>query len=550
MSTFEYRDNQVRAASKILANLEETDNLILNGPTAVGKSGIAYLLHEGLIKDNSGHKTTIFCNQKLLQDQYANFLDDKNDIMVMKGKSNYICFADQRTNVEDAPCQHGIKCKEQAFCEYWQRRRRLPEVPLLIINYHMVLSLLDTQSGWNRKSDLCIYDESHSLANIITDYYKINVSNIDVPYYSKILKMLEKIDVKPIKEDLDQIMHYLSSLRFDDPIDTVGNLFHSRSSLAGSLYAAIDEMPSWLMNNKGLLSTFSSLYNREIHFCTKCQHWLRLREDVRYVPDLQKTDETVSFSLTPLKVDTVVEPLLKILSPKRVFMSATIFPRVFMKYVGLKDNYRHLQLPNNIPVDSRRVLINPVANFNNNNLKKGEPEFEELIDMLESLLEFHAKSGDSGVIFTPSYKLSSLLKKELELKTNKLGYKILINYGSDGRDSVIENFRDTKKKKRLLISPSFSEGINFEDDISRFQILVKAPFMSLGDAYVKEKMLSDREWFELDCLMKVVQSVGRSCRHVDDFCISYILDGNVLRLYRNYNSDVHQWFKDSVIIQE
>jgi Rad3-related DNA helicase len=388
----------------------------------------------------------------------------------------------------------------------------------------------------------------HSIADIITDYYKITASNAEVPYYAKLMKALEKTGTKDIKKDLDQIMHNLSSLRFDNPVDTIQDLFYSRVSLTTSLYDLLEKMPKFLMDNKGLLSAISSLYNRETHFCNKCQHWSRLRSSVKYVEDYQKSDEVVSFSLTPLRVDTVVEPMLKTLSKKRQFMSATIFPRVFMKYIGLREPFRYVQLPSNIPKENRQVIINPVASFNNSNLNKGCVEFEDLVDVINSLLEFHSKEGHSGVIFTPSYKLSSLLKKELDAKAKKLGYKILTNYGADGRDFIIEQFRNIKVKKRLLISPSFSEGINFEDDISRFQIIVKAPFKSLGDTYVKEKISIDREWYELDCIMKVLQSCGRSCRHSEDYSISYLLDGNILRLYKKYKADIPDWFKEAVIL--
>jgi Rad3-related DNA helicase len=535
-----------------------------------GKSGIAFLLHERLREENPDHKTTIFCNQKLLQDQYADFLDDKDDIMVMKGKSNYECFNDPRVTVEDAPCQHGISCKDKDFCEYWQRRKRLPYVPLLIINYHMVLSLLDTETGWTRKTDLSIYDESHSLADIITDYYKISVSNQEIPYYQKIWKLLEKVGtekevikyesfcartdgskgpIASLMDDLDAIMHGIASLRFEDPMDIVENLFMSKISITTTIANLLQQQPDFLMKNKHLLSTVNSLLNRETNFCHKCQHWHDFRERVRYVPDFQRRDEIITYSLTPLKVDTVVEPLLKTLSPKRQFMSATIFPRVFMGYVGIKDNYRHLQLPNNIPVENRQIIMQPIASFNSFNLKQGEPEFEDLIGTLISLLEMHAERDESGVIFTPSYNLSFLLKRSLEKAARQLDYTILINQAAEGRDSVIENFRNVNNKRRLLISPSFSEGINFEDDISRFQVVVKAPFRSLGDAFVKERMKVDKEWYELDCLIRVIQSLGRSCRHVNDFCISYVFDLNVLRLYQKYQRDVPQWFKDSVVIQ-
>lgn len=570
MSDFEYRESQVKAANKLLLNLEEVDNIILNGPTGCGKSGIAYVMHERLCKLSSDHKTTIFCNQKLLQDQYADFLDDKEDIMVMKGMSNYTCYMSPKKTVDEAPCQHGTKCKQQDFCEYWQRRKKIATVPLLIINYHMVLSLMDTQTGWTRKSNLCIFDESHSLADIITDYYKISVSNTEIPFYQKLYKAIEKLllenieakrwdttfktagekgPLSTIMDDLDAIMHQISLLRVKDPIGVVMNLFQLRIFMTTSLSNMISQLPAFLQQNQSLLSMMSSALNKEKLFCNKCQHWEDLKDEVRYVPDYQKSDEIVSFTLTPLKVDTVVEPLLKVLSPKRQFMSATIFPRVFMGYVGIKDNYRHIQLPNAIPVENRKILMNPIASFNNLNMKEGEPEFEDLIETLTSLLEFHAKEEHSGVIFTPSYNLAEKLRRSLYKKADKLGYGILINQGADGRDSIIERFRDTGVKKRLLISPSFSEGINFEDDISRFQVIVKAPFRSLGDAFVKERIKVDKEWYELDCLIRVIQSLGRSCRHVNDFCISYVFDWNVLRLYNKYLKDVPQWFKDSVVMK-
>lgn len=552
MSNFEYREPQVRTVAKILEGMKTSNNIILNGPTGCGKSGIAYLLHEKMKEYNSGHKTTIICNQKLLQDQYADFLDNKDgEVMVIKGKSNYVCFADDKTSVDQAPCQHGIQCKDQAFCEYWQRRLKMRQIPLLIVNYHMVLSLMDSASGWSRESDLCIYDESHSLADIITDYYKVTATNIEVPYYAKISKMLEeKYSFKQISEDLDDVMHYLSSFKFDPPNQTMESLYIARMNLISDLSNLFTQMSPELMNNKSLRSVLSNLLSKEDLFCIKCRNWYRYRDQVRFVPDLNKDGDEVTYSLTPLTVDTVVEPVLKALSPKRMFMSATIFPRVFTKYIGLDEHYYYLQLPNSIPIDNRMIYIAPVAYFNKSNLQEKAPEFIDLIDTILSLLKAHGEDGDSGVIFTPSYQLSSALRRGLEAKASKMGYKLLVNMSSDGRDAVVEKFRDTNIKRRLLISPSFFEGINFEDDISRFQIVVKAPFKSMADKYVKEKMNYDSEWYEMDCLIRVIQSLGRSCRHTDDFCISYILDGNVLRLYKKYNKDIHKWFKDAVRIQD
>ena len=45
------------------------------------------------------------------------------------------------------------------------------------------------------------------------------------------------------------------------------------------------------------------------------------------------------------------------------------------------------------------------------------------------------------------------------------------------------------KDPTILVSPSLMEGIDLVDDLSRFQIIVKVPYASLGDKHVKKKSL-------------------------------------------------------------
>jgi hypothetical protein len=44
------------------------------------------------------------------------------------------------------------------------------------------------------------------------------------------------------------------------------------------------------------------------------------------------------------------------------------------------------------------------------------------------------------------------------------------------------------KEPTVIISPSLTTGIDLKDDLSRFQIIVKLPFMSLSDPRVKKKI--------------------------------------------------------------
>jgi Rad3-related DNA helicase len=70
-------------------------------------------------------------------------------------------------------------------------------------------------------------------------------------------------------------------------------------------------------------------------------------------------------------------------------------------------------------------------------------------------------------------------------------------------------------------------GIDLRDDLARFQIIVKAAFLPLGDNRIKRLFDEDKEWYTNKMLINLVQACGRGVRSKDDYCITYILDGMV-----------------------
>jgi ATP-dependent DNA helicase DinG len=71
------------------------------------------------------------------------------------------------------------------------------------------------------------------------------------------------------------------------------------------------------------------------------------------------------------------------------------------------------------------------------------------------------------------------------------------------------------------------------DDASRFQILCKVPFPYLGDAAVQKRMVANPQWYNYQTVKSVVQALGRSIRNESDHAISYILDQDWERFYKN-----------------
>jgi Rad3-related DNA helicase len=73
-------------------------------------------------------------------------------------------------------------------------------------------------------------------------------------------------------------------------------------------------------------------------------------------------------------------------------------------------------------------------------------------------------------------------------------------------------------------------GIDLRDDAARFAIIIKAPFLPLGSKRIKKRFEEDKQWYTDKCLQNLIQVSGRGIRSVDDWCVTYILDGNVSRL--------------------
>ena len=89
-------------------------------------------------------------------------------------------------------------------------------------------------------------------------------------------------------------------------------------------------------------------------------------------------------------------------------------------------------------------------------------------------------------------------------------------------------------------------GVDLPDDLSRFQILVKLPFASLGDARVKKKSDLNPMWYRFQMWMTLMQSAGRSTRSETDHCVSYILDASFYHFWEKDKMYLPKWFNDRI----
>jgi ATP-dependent DNA helicase DinG len=64
-----------------------------------------------------------------------------------------------------------------------------------------------------------------------------------------------------------------------------------------------------------------------------------------------------------------------------------------------------------------------------------------------------------------------------------------------------------------------------KDDLSRFQVIIKVPYLSLGNRWIDEKRRRNEQWYSWQTALKLIQGYGRSIRSKDDWATTYIIDG-------------------------
>jgi len=216
-----------------------------------------------------------------------------------------------------------------------------------------------------------------------------------------------------------------------------------------------------------------------------------------------------------------------------ILMSATIgHPEIMLNDLGLQDReYEFVSMPHGFPPENRPVFW--VTNAPKIRYKTTEKEYTYQSDIISKILSMH--KGERGLIHTASWKHTHALAEKLAQNGN--ADRIMIADGA--RLETVEKFKQSAEGT-VAISPSWQEGLNFPDDELRFAITGKVPWLSQGDPVVKMRMnrRGGGEWYKSKAALRVVQAAGRGVRHIDDWCVTYIVDG----CWGQVEPYVPQWF--------
>ena len=252
----------------------------------------------------------------------------------------------------------------------------------------------------------------------------------------------------------------------------------------------------------------------------------------------KKTFQTI-ISVKPIDVTDIAEKLFEKFKHV-IFISSTIHKEFFKKEMGITNafykSYRSEFPPEN------RIIVKDYPKKMKLNFENSKKEIKKCKRRINQILDKHKK--EKGIIHVTSFDLQNKVY-ELLSPENQKRIKKLENGDVRKKEDLVQEHKKSKDYS-VILSPSCWEGMDLPNEDSRFQIIVKAPLLSLGDLRTKKKKdesaIFGEMWYKSYSLQKLIQGCGRSIRNKKDWATTYLLDMNCNDLL---SYGMPEWFDES-----
>jgi energy-coupling factor transporter ATP-binding protein EcfA2 len=503
--------SQIEAIKKVDKAFQNKKFVVVSAPTGTGKSFIAATLanasyqasdnfknlissYKAFDMDISGnyvneveclkeppHGAFILTITKNLQDQYKNLFPE---CTVFKGKRNYTCNVDEVSDIETAPCLFAPKLKTECcaknFCSYYNTKNDAIISNFTVLNY----KLFQTLPKHIRRRNYIVCDEASELEGELVKNYTLNIQIQKLRQSGISVERVDLTDSRKVKTWL-----YDLRLQLDEKVTKLVNRFSKKNS-----NVVVGERLQLIF----LKTTFHSIDN-------VLNYW----DDEEWVADY-KNNEII---ITPLKVNKFAKNIFDS-ADQILLMSATIIDhKHFTKNLGIED-YEYIETGSVFDPKNSPIYITGKTKLNYYNIDAMMPK---LAKSIKTICAQHSK--DKGIIHTHNMDITKKLKNLLP------DDRYLFRDIETTNENLISK-HCTTDQPTVLVSPSLGFGVDLKDDLARFCIVVKLPFLPLGDKRIKKLCDRDKDWYENAMLNNLVQMCGRTTRSKKDYSTTYILDGN------------------------
>lgn len=209
---------------------------------------------------------------------------------------------------------------------------------------------------------------------------------------------------------------------------------------------------------------------------------------------------------------------------KTIFMSATIGrPSDYIKMLKI-ENAHAIDVESDFDYSNSPIYkVQPEIWLNNKNM---ESEFPKILGRIEQIVNHDLNKNVRGIIHTPSHKMAKQI-------VDGIFDKRFVFVDTRNKNEMLERLKSDDYQNLILVGASLVEGVDLKDDLCRFMIFPKVMYPSLMDKLIKKKMKKIKGWYEYVTFVQYQQGLGRGVRHKNDWCRTYLLDGNFNKFDKN-----------------
>ena len=457
--------------------------------------------YEKECKDEPAFGSLALTITKSLQDQYQELFQGTD---LLKGKTNYTCDVDKNYDVELAPCTFAPTLRDSCWsenrCPYYNARNEALLSQFAVLNYKMFLSL----PAHVKRKNFIICDEASELEDELIRQFSAEINYERLAAYNIPCEVL-------VTDSRERASNWIFTLI--ENVSSELNVFLNKASKKQSLIPQSEKIKYQFLKNLHRTLTVIST------------HWT----ECEFIIDI----DSKRVILTPLRANTLSKYIFNH-ADKVVLMSATIIDhKHFAKSLGITD-YEYIEVDSTFDSSKSPIYISTKYKPSYNTLQSMLPG---LCEQIRQITEHH--KNDKGIIHTHTNVITSYVREKLG--TDRYLYRDTNSTNED----ILKQHSETNSPT-VLVSPSLVYGVDLKDDLARFQIIVKLPFLSLGSKRVKKLFELDKDWYENKMLNAVVQAAGRATRSKDDYSTTYILDGNFVNVVKRAKSKLPKYFIDRI----
>jgi ATP-dependent DNA helicase DinG len=510
---------------------------LLNLPTGVGKSYLALMIADWYRKNvNRTARVDIITNSKILQEQYTQSFESISDL---KGKNNYECQSYSCSCAQGSEFNRLNKTSCES-CPYTQARDGYMSGGISLTNFYLYIlyAIYNPKLMEVRGAKVLIVDECHAFDDIISDFISIKITESIV----KKFKFSNEYEIIKNLKSVSSISQYVDFLKFfnSEIISTIEDMEKGMSGTSRTIKSDKRDLKiSKVLKTKNsdvrIMNLISDLKQYQLKIDVFLKEYKLNASNWILESNWNDKSKQKELSLEPIWAYDYLDKYVFSNYDMVFLMSGTILDKnLFCQLNGLDVNSSaYYSIPSPFPIKNRPVYYMPLGKMS---YAKKEETFQNYIPFIKKLLLKY--KNKKGIIHTNSFELANWIQKSIKDPR-------LIFHDSSNKDEMLKMHYESEEPT-VLVSPSMSTGVSFDNDAARFQIICKVPYPSLASQKNKMRMSNNPDWYSWLSCCELLQMVGRSVRSDIDYADTIIVDGSFGDMMKYSSNFLPKWFQDSI----